>query len=462
MTRRFTWHTTAALAALLTIGSSAAADTPPKREVPNYDGRGPAKEPGEGALWVPRIIVSPLYLVSEYVIRLPLGTLISSAERAHVPKALYDFFAFGPNHKAGFAPIAFWDFGFNPAFGVYVFWDDALFKRNSLRIHGSTFGQDWLAGSIVDRIHFNKNDWVAFEVTGYRRPDFAFFGIGPNTTQSQRSRYGQDLVDGGWLIDLHPWRASRVAAGMGIRHVRTYHGHFYRDKSVEVKAARGVFPLPFGFGDDYTAEYNRALLALDSRVPTDVHRPPPNGSGVRLQAEGEQATEFDNSPMSSWIRYGFSASGYLDLTGHQRVLGLTAATQFVDPIGNHPIPFNELMSLGPVSFSDMVYYSNYQLMPGFLPGRMRGRSGAALILHYSWPVWSWMDGVLQAAVGNVFGPHLEDFKPSLLRASGAIGFSSGQYPDGSLDLLFGVGTETFDHGAQMNSFRLSVGINRAF
>jgi hypothetical protein len=329
-------------------------------------------------------------------------------------------------------------------------------------VHGSTFGEDWLAGSIVDRVHFGKNDWVAFEVTGYRRPDFAFFGIGPNTTQSQLSRYGQDLVDGGWLINLHPWRASRVAAGMGIRHVRTYHGNFRHDKSVEVKAASGVFPLPSGFGEDYTAEYNRVLLSLDSRVPTDVHEPPPNGSGVRLQAEGEQANEFDNSPVSTWIRYGFSASGYLDLTGHQRVLGLTAATQFVDSVGNHPIPFNELVSLGPVAFSEQVASSNYQLMPGFRPGRLRGRSGAVLIAHYRWPIWVWLDGSIEAAVGNVFGEHLEDFKPSLLRFSGALGFASGHSPDGSLECLVGFGTETFAHGGQVDAVRISMGVNRGF
>ncbi len=36
------------------------------------------------------------------------------------------------------------------------------------------------------------------------------------------------------------------------------------------------------------------------------------------------------------------------------------------------------------------------------------------------PIWVWLDGSLEAAVGNVFGEHLEDFKPSLLRFSGAL------------------------------------------
>ena len=52
----------------------------PKRAVPDYSGRG--EEPttaGDVALWIPRVILSPLYFVSEYIIRRPLGWLITTA-----------------------------------------------------------------------------------------------------------------------------------------------------------------------------------------------------------------------------------------------------------------------------------------------------------------------------------------------------------------------------------------------
>ena len=116
---------------------------------------------------------SPLYLTSEYVIRRPLGALLvgrRALQPAHA--SLYDFFAFGPDHKAGFAPIAFVDFGFNPSVGVYAFWDDAFVKGNDLSVHGSTWGADWLAGSLTERIHLARQGHPApSTVTGVHRPD---------------------------------------------------------------------------------------------------------------------------------------------------------------------------------------------------------------------------------------------------------------------------------------------------
>src|SRR3954470_396562 len=109
------WAAACLLAAAL--GSSwARAAEPQKRALPDYDGRGgPRQTPGQKALWVPRILLSPAYFVSEFLIRRPLGVAITAAERAQLPKALYDFFAFGPDHKAGIVPIGFIDFGFKPS-----------------------------------------------------------------------------------------------------------------------------------------------------------------------------------------------------------------------------------------------------------------------------------------------------------------------------------------------------------
>src|SRR4029077_9862924 len=111
-------------------------------------------------------ILSPVYLVTEYVIRRPIGAVIAGAERAHLPQALYNFFFFGPDHKAGFAPIAFVDFGFKPSVGIYAFWDDAFFKGHDLRLHATTWGSDWLAGVFTDPLHLPKQKEMAVAVTG--------------------------------------------------------------------------------------------------------------------------------------------------------------------------------------------------------------------------------------------------------------------------------------------------------
>ncbi|MDP9000537.1 MAG: hypothetical protein M3O46_10545, partial [Myxococcota bacterium] len=205
----------------------------PKRPLPDYEGRGPAPTTaGDVAIWVPRIIVSPIYFTTEFLIRRPLGAVVSAAERANLPTILYNFFTFGPEHKAGFAPIAFIDFGFNPSFGVYVFWDDAGFKGNDFRLHLEGWSSDWLAGSLTERIHFYEKDTLTFRLSAIRRPDHVFYGIGPNTLESDRSRHGEEKLDGSAHVDFALWRSSRVQAGIGVRSVSLYHGHYGHDPSL--------------------------------------------------------------------------------------------------------------------------------------------------------------------------------------------------------------------------------------
>ena len=419
----------------------------PKRAIPDYDGRGDdPTTAGDVALWVPRVLFSPLYFTSEYLIRRPLGALISGAERAGLPEALYDFFTFGPDHKAGVLPIGFVDFGFNPSVGLFAFWKDAFFNGNELQFHGTFWTSDWIAGQLLDRITFHDKDTLTIQASGIRRPDHVFFGVGPRTLQGDKSRYGRDQIDVSALVDLHLWRASRIEAGIGAKTVEIYNGHFGGDPDIEQTARAGTFALPYGFGRGYTAQYNQITAALDTRQP----RPAP-GSGIRIELSGFQGNDVRRSPGGGWLRYGATVGGFYDLNNRGRVISLSATTQFADPLGGAPIPFTELVSLG-----------GSNAMRGYLPGRLLGRSAAVLTARYRWPIWVWLDGSLQAAVGNVFDDHLRDFKPSLLRFSGAVGVESVGSPDSSFELLVGMGSETFDHGGQINSVRIAVGSNRGF
>jgi hypothetical protein len=122
---------------------------------------------------------------------------------------------------------------------------------------------------------------------------------------------------------------------------------------------------------------------------------------------------------------------------------------FADPLGVRPVPFTELVSLG----GDAP-------MPGFYPGRMVDRSAAVVSLRYRWPIGPWIDGSMQFATGNVFDEHLSDFDPKLFRLSAALGIESDEAPDNNFQLLVGFGSETFDSGAKIDTFRLMVGTSR--
>jgi hypothetical protein len=414
-----------------------------KRPLPDYDGKGgKPTTPGQALLWVPRVALSPLYFVSEFVIRRPLGWLISNAERAHVPAALYNFFAFGPDHKAGFAPVAFLDFGFQPSVGLYVFWDDAGFKGHQLRLHASTGGEDWLAGSFTERFLLGERQHLTLDVAAIHRPDYAFYGIGPSTPEDDLSRYGADRFEARAMTDAILFGTSRLDAGVGFRSVTFTPGHFGDKPNLEARAASGKFPLPDGYTSGYDAGFSRLKLSLDTRG-----REAPSRSGARLELDAEQGSDLQHrSRPQSWVRYGAAVGAFADLGDSNRVLSLSVATQFADPLGSGPVPFTELPTLGGPG-----------LMPGFREGRLRDRSAAVATLRYSWPVWIWLDGSLQGAVGNVFSRRLDGFDAGLLRFSAAIGIESHSSPDSVLQLLFGFGTETFDAGARVDSIRLTVG-----
>jgi len=430
----------------------------PRRTVPDYGGRGP--EPttvGDVLIWIPRVLLSPLYFVTEYVIRQPLAVAIPAAEKADLPRKVYDFFTFGPEHKAGFAPVGVIEFGFNPSVGVYAFWNDAFFAGNDLRFHVEAWPTDWYAASVTENIRIGADRSAQLRVSELHRPDRVFYGIGPDTLQSYQSRYTQQTVDAGGFLRWHFWRQSRIEADAGVRIADMTDGHYGSDPSLTREAATGVFAVPYGFDRGYTAEYNRVDIDLDSRrawpkfgeQATSPDKVP--GSGVRLELKGEQGSDLRRSPAAGWIRYGGTAAAYVDLNQHGRVVGLAVTTVFADPIGTNPIPFTELATLG-----------GDGPMRGYFPGRLFDRSAAAAAMHYVWPVGPWLGGSIETAVGNVFDEHLSGLRPGRLRFSGSIGLSSLGASDYPVELIFGCGTETFEHGGQVNSIRVNLSANNVF
>jgi hypothetical protein len=238
--------------------ASATPETPPptvspKKPVPDYDGRGPAPAgPGAIALWVPRVVLSPLYFVTEYVLRLPLSIAITAAEDADWPRKIYDFFTFGPDHKAGFAPVGLVEFNFNPSVGVYAFWDDAGFKGDDLRAHIEVWPDDWLYGSLAQRILLADQRTLQLRVSGLTRPDKVFYGLGPSSLEANQSRYAIQRVDGSAAYEWPFWRSSRIETAVGLRDVSTKDGHFNGNPTLSQEAATGAFSVPYGFGREYT------------------------------------------------------------------------------------------------------------------------------------------------------------------------------------------------------------------
>jgi outer membrane protein assembly factor BamA len=162
---------------------------------------------------------------------------------------------------------------------------------------------------------------------------------------------------------------------------------------------------------------------------------------------GEHDGDLRDGGRDGWVKYGGALTGAVDLDGHHRVLSLTGFVLFVDPMRRDVvIPFTELASLG-----------GLQPMRAYLAGRLIDRSAFVTTLEYRWPVWAVLDGSIKAELGNVFDARLNDFALDLLRFSGSIGVETSGASDNPLQILFGVGSETFAQGGQIDSFRLFIG-----
>ena len=429
-----------------TSGGATSGTDSPKRKLPDYDGRGePGTTAGDVALWVPRVIFSPFYFVSEFVLRRPIGGFITYAERHQLPEAIVSFFTFGPDKKAGVVPTALLDFGFKPSIGVYAFWDDLLGKDNHLRLHASTWGKDWIQGSVADKIKVGDRGWFDLRVEGVTRPDQIFHGLGPNTLQGDRSRYGIQKIQAHPVFETQWWRGSRVTIEGGVKYVNFSDENCCDQPSLVDEASKGKAILPPGFNTGYTEIYQRGEFTIDTREDR-----PASQSGLRLELEAEQGANV-RSASDTWIRYGGSLGGYVDIKNN-RTVSLSGTVLFVDPLSKGAV----------IPFTEQVILGGSGPMRGYLFGRLIDRSAAVATLKYRWPIWVFLDGTMQGSVGNVFGSQLDNFAAKLLRFSGAVGVESVGGADHTFEFLFGVGSETFDHGGQINSFRLVFGTNRGF
>ena len=407
------------LAAVLLAGSPALAAE--KRSVPQYDGRADTR--GDGAFWIPRVLLAPLWLVYECLVRIPIGAAVTAIEESATTQRAVHVLTFGSEKNAGLAPTFLVDRGMLPAVGGYFWWDDALVTGNHLRVHAVTWGAPLVLATLSDRYDLDDRSSVSLTASFARRRDNLYYGIGPDTPDGARTRYRSRVIDVAPSYERELGRGVHLGTKAGVR------------DTAFVQPAAG-----------YTIAYQHADLSFDTRS-LGLH-----GAGVRAAVSSDGAFDFASTPKNSWFGYGATLTGFWDIADSARVVTLTATTQLVDPIARDgSIPFTELPTLG-----------GYTTMRGFLPGRMIDRSAAAVTLGYQWPVWSFLDGELEAATGNVFGAGLRGFEPGRLRFSGAVGLRTLSIPEAQLELLTGFGTDTFDQGGKISSFRLVFGATHGF
>lgn len=413
-----------------------------RREVPNYDGRLELESTDavDVVLWIPRVLFAPLYLVTEFVIRKPLGLLMTELERIDAFTEIVDFFTFGPERQIGIFPVALYEFGFSPSVGVYAFWNDFIIENNRISVRGATWGPDWLSLTVSERFWPTPQILLNARFWAVKRPDQIFRGIGWNATRAERSRYAIELIDASLRFGQRPWRRTTIDYEIGYRSASFENSRWDGDPGV-LDAA----PPPPAFFTGYNAVRFGAAVVVDSREIRELMT-----GGVRAGLFAQQNVGFGGIPRTRWITWGASLTLATDVLGNGRVLAITGETAFISA-------FDEDDPQAVVPFTELIDASGDGPLRGFWPGEIRGESVLALSLSYVWPIWVWLDAYVRATIGNAFGRYADDFEFERLRLSFDLGVRPRFEGESQFEILFGIGTHTFDAGTEIASIRFAVG-----
>lgn len=405
-------------------------------------------------LWIPRTVLLPLYLVSEYVVRRPVHATMIYVEQHHVPeKFLYytSFGTYGTENELQLLPTAELEWGVRANGGASFTWK----RRDNLLSTGFAIGgPDWIRFGIEDRVPLGRDRALTANADYERRGDFRFWGLGPSSP-SQGYHFTVTRPNTMLRYEQRLWRSSSFEASAGLR-TASFQKWAVKTPTLESGLASGAIGEPPGFAD-YSLAVQRVTGALDSRRaraedPRDRSRDlvTPSGTGVRVEGDVEHSLELGKRT-GEWIRYGGGLGLYADVFGRNRTLGLSVSTELLTGFRDAQVPFLELVTLG-----------GAEPMRAFRYYRLLGTSSVTAKLGYTWPIWTGLDAVAEAALGNVFGDYYDGFATRLLRGSFSVGIQTASARDTAFQILLGAGTRTIDDGFAIEQFRFVVGTGTSF
>jgi hypothetical protein len=413
---------------------------------------------------VPRVLLFPLYVVTEYGLSRPAGALFKWAERNHIRERYFEFFTFDEERKIGLYPTGTIDLGLRPTVGAYFVWDDAL-GDSDLKVRVTTGGIDLWTVNTLFHTPVDARSYLRWNADYARRPDSTFYGLGREIREEGAHYLAEHFFGrvsftqqrGPLLVTVSSGAVlSRFDAGPeGVA-----------DEALADAIASGRLEAPPALEDGVRAVFTGVGARFDtrpSRRPAhgslrDLGTVDRSGFTVGLQAtqfsglSGTRATPDQESKTPHWLRYGGAVAYSLDLTGTQRTVQLEALYAAVEPLPtDNPVPFTQQVSLG----------GSYPLR-AFTGGRLIDESALVTTLSYNWPLLPNLDGALNYSVGNVFARHLRDFDLGHCRSSYGVGVETVSSLDHPFEILLAFGTKPFDEGGGVDTVRFVLGTSAGF
>jgi hypothetical protein len=431
------------IVAIILAASVARAETK-KRAVPVYDGRAPAcTTPTDVVLWVPGLALLPIRIVVDYGVRTPVGWLTRSVEDSRTARRVFRYVFLQPRTPTpAIFPVALYDFGTQPSVGGRLLWDYGFLTPGSrLSIKLGTGGLDWWRTDISTRVAAGRA-FASIDASAHRQPDFRYYGIGPRTPEHAVARYGARNAMVRLTARVRP-TAGSVASVFGAATTTSFRSNGWGgDPTIESRTMSGeIAGLPVGYPNGYSTLRVGSNVGLDTRTGEKHTR-----SGARLDAKLERVWDADETH-HAWSRLEARVGGELMLDPvAERQLDVKLEFQLVDG-DPAKTPFLELASV-----------AGSGRMRGFPTGRLYDASAASLIVEYQWPVSAWLDVRAHAGAGNVFGKNLSGVSAGALRGSFGLSLSlAGLSEERQIAISTAVGTEPFEQGLDLTSFRLVIG-----
>jgi len=393
----------------------AGADPKLRRDPAHFRGRTNQPTALEGFAWIPRVVFFPLYVVTEYGLRVPLYALAAWADRNHVVPIMRD--VFHPTDGIWWHPTIKLDLTTRTMAGVSARWENMGVEGHELKASVSFGGID--AWVITGRDRWRFGPAYAGVRGGYlTRPDRAFYGIGPNAG-SFRTNFNLARVDAFAFAGIEPNNHFRLEAAQGYQSDQTGPGDA---PSIESRIRLQAVP---GFGTEIRLGMTTVELKVDSRRVLEE-----NG-GIRLLVNGAYARD-TLSWDRAFVTAGMDVEAALEVIHPDRVLTarLKAAEAFA--LGDEPVPMTQLPTLG----GDDHY--------AFAQGRFRGQSIAMAELSYRYPIAYYVDAQWTASVGNAFGERFQGFDLGAMTGSFGVGIRTRRTGTPTLEMAVGVGTTRFD------------------
>ena len=446
------------------------------RDLPNYDERSPEWSPSP-VVWPARVLLFPLFVVTEFGLRQPVGFVTRTVDRYNTGKQSRRGFALH-EQTAGVLPLVTLINGMRPGFGLSAFADRLFVDWHLVRASVVTDFQRNLMVGLLNRATLGEGGEVNLLAAYQRRNDMVFHGIGPDTAQDDESRFERRKPS----LELEAAfgsarRASQSSTANGIMagNLPTHGGPAPQPETVlggrlSLEASENDFACTSlgadicgsdgveGSPDDRFSGARRAeaayfwagyaLLRTKALVSVDLRQ---SSHGVRLDIFGRYGEGLgERANRVRFFRYGGELSAFVDLTGHRRrLLSARVYIELLERARDHDAPFAELITLG-----------GPDALRGFLRGRFQGDSAALASLDYSWPIWSFIDANLFYDMGNVFGRQLEGFDIEKLRGSYGLTLRTNAWRDITVQAMIAVGTERWS--VKPDEVRLMAGTNIGF